>query len=203
MQRHRDPAGVGIAVDEVQVQLAPLGDVDALAVGLGPGRFTGLRVGVTTAKALALALAVPVVGLSTLEVVAHPWRDDERDVVAVVDARRREVFWARYRPRSGRLEEVVAPTVGSAADLVAALGADEVLCVGDGLERHGAVLAAAPDVECLPAQYWAPSPLALCELADAALAAGAAGPPDALRPWYLRESDAVINWESARPGSPA
>ncbi len=176
--------------------------LDALAVGVGPGRFTGLRVGVTTAKALALALDVPVVGLGTLDVIAHPWRDDERDVVAVVDARRREVFWSRYRPRGGRLEPVVAPTVASPADLVAALGTDEVCCVGDGVDRYRAVLAAAPGVECLPPQYSAPSPLALCELADAACAAGAADAPDALVPVYLRESDAVINWEQARPGGP-
>lgn len=178
-----------------------LADLDALAVGVGPGRFTGLRVGVTTAKAFGLALAVPVVGLDTLGVVAHPWRDDERDVVAVIDARRREVFWARYRPRAGALEPVVAPGVATPADLVAALGTDAVVCVGDGVDRYRRELAAAPGAECLPPQYSAPSPLALCELADAALTAGAGGPPEVLAPVYLRDSDAVINWGSARPGA--
>lgn len=177
-----------------------LSDLDALAVGVGPGRFTGLRVGVTTAKALALALAVPVVGLGTLEVVAHPWRDDDRDVVSVVDARRGEVFWARYRPRAGALGPVVAPGVAAPADLVAALGVDAVICVGDGVDRYRRELAGAPGAECLPSQYSAPSPLALCALADDLLAAGRGGPPESLVPVYLRESDAVINWEQARPG---
>ena len=84
----------------------------------------------------------------------------------------------------------------------AGAGADEVVCVGDGVDRYRRELGAAPGVECLPAQYSAPSPLALCELADVALTAGDGGPPEDLVPVYLRESDAVINWEQARGSAP-
>ncbi|MEI8000391.1 MAG: tRNA (adenosine(37)-N6)-threonylcarbamoyltransferase complex dimerization subunit type 1 TsaB [Actinomycetes bacterium] len=173
--------------------------VDAVAVGVGPGRFTGLRVGVTTAKALALGLGVPAVGLGTLDVIAQPWRDDERDVVVVVDARRKEVYWARYHPGPAGLVCTVAPTVAPPAAVVAALGSDAVLLVGDGLDRYRVEFAALAGGECMPPHYAAPSPLALCELADAAVRSGSVVGPDGLVPVYLRESDAVINWEQARP----
>ena len=88
-------------VDDAGVGLDRLA---AIAVGVGPGRFTGLRVGVTTAKVMAQALRIPVVGIGTLDLVAYPLRHTRRDVVAVVDAKRREVFWARYRPVPGGLE---------------------------------------------------------------------------------------------------
>src|SRR4051794_41673297 len=76
----------------------------AVAVGTGPGLFTGLRVGVTTAKVMAQALRIPVVGVPSLDLVAYPLRHSERAIVAVLDARRPEGFAARSPPgpRGGR-----------------------------------------------------------------------------------------------------
>ena len=95
--RARDPVpldGTGVELD----QLA------AIAVGIGPGLFTGLRVGVTTAKVMAQALRIPVVGVPSLDLVAWPLRHSSRAVVAVLDARRHEVFHASYRPVPGGVQ---------------------------------------------------------------------------------------------------
>ncbi len=104
---------------------AHAGEIDALAVGIGPGSFTGVRVGLATARALAFALGVPVAGVSTLDALAA----GAPGALPVIDARRREVFVLQGEPR------VLAP-----ADLDLAAGA---LCVGNGAVRYRAVLEAA------------------------------------------------------------
>jgi tRNA threonylcarbamoyladenosine biosynthesis protein TsaB len=180
-----------------------LGRLAAIAVGVGPGRFTGLRVGVTTAKVLAQALGIPVVGIDTLDLVAYPLRHARRDLVAVVDARRKEVFWARYRPVPGGLERLTADAVDTPADVVAELEASgrEVLLVGDGAERYRAVFDDLDRVEFAGPEFGAPSALALLRLAAGRLEREEFVAPHELVPLYLRESDAAINWEEAQLGA--
>ncbi|MEA2686318.1 MAG: tRNA threonylcarbamoyladenosine biosynthesis protein TsaB, partial [Actinomycetota bacterium] len=78
-----------------------LSEISAVAVDIGPGLFSGLRVGVATAKAMALALRVPTVGVSSLDLLAFPVRYSSRLIVTVIDARRGEVFYAFYRQVPG------------------------------------------------------------------------------------------------------
>src|SRR3954454_5998096 len=109
----------------------------AIAVGTGPGLFTGLRGGVTTAKVMAQALRIPVVGVPSLDLVAYPLRHSERTVVAVLDARRREVFAARYQPVPGGVQRVSDYAVHTPAELVAHPG-------GVGAELAAGVAGLAP-----------------------------------------------------------
>src|SRR5664279_3194427 len=88
---------------EVGVDLHQLAFV---AVGLGPGLFTGLRVGVTTARMMAQVLRIPMVGVPTPDLIAYPLRHTNRTVVSVVDARRNEVFFACYRPVPGGVQRI-------------------------------------------------------------------------------------------------
>ncbi len=172
-------------------------DLDAVACGIGPGLFTGLRVGVTTARTLAQVLGIPAVGVPSLDLVAAPWRDEHQEVVALIDARRREVFAARYARGHDPSTPIDGYTVGPPAEVVGDLGARGIptRVVGDGAVVYAEMFAGLPDVELVGARAVAPSVVALVALATAAFARGEQLEPDALRPRYLRRSDAEIAWE--------
>jgi tRNA threonylcarbamoyladenosine biosynthesis protein TsaB len=185
--------GAGVALDRLA----------AIAVGIGPGRFTGLRVGVTTAKVMAHALGIPVVGIGSLDLIAYPLHHTRREIVAVIDARRKEVFWARYRPVHGGLARATDDAVDSPRDVAAELeaGGSDVLLAGDGAERYRDQFATVDHVEFAGPSHAAPSALALLELAHGRLEREEFVAPHELMPRYLRESDAAINWETARSAS--
>ncbi len=180
-RRHGELLAGQVADVLVASGLAPR-DLTAIAVGVGPGPFTGLRVGVVTALTLGLALGVPVHGVCSLDALA--WRTDVDGPFAVAtDARRREVYWARYSSPSVRLGEAA---VGKPADVAAALGGLTV--VGPGAELYADILSRGR-----PVQRGRPVPPlsagALAEVAVAALTAGTGLLP--ARPLYLRRPDAV------------
>lgn len=180
-----------------------LDELAAIAVDIGPGLFTGLRVGVTTAKVMAQALRIPVVGVPSLDLVAHPVRHSSRLVVAALDARRREVFHASYRTVPGGLERVTEYAVAPPAALVAELeaGGEEVLLVGDGIAAHAGVFAGLERAEIAGPEFLAPSVAALVALATSRVEREEFEEPWDVRPLYLRESDADLNW--ATSGRPA
>jgi tRNA threonylcarbamoyladenosine biosynthesis protein TsaB len=164
-------------------------DLTGIAVGVGPGPYTGLRVGVMTARVLGAVLGIPVHGLCSLDVIAADVRGGGEFLVAT-DARRREVYWARYDP-SGR--RVAGPAVGPAASIP---GAAALPVAGAGgllyQEAFAAVTGPAyPDARTLSA-------IVAARLGAAAAAPGAR-PPQARAAWppllapeplYLRRPDA-------------
>lgn len=146
-------------------------DLAAVVVGCGPGPFTGLRVGLATAAAYADALNIPVYGVCTLDAIAAATGEAD-EVLVVTDARRREVYWARYRAG----ERVAGPQV----------------CAPDAVESGSAqIVAGTPgftDRYQLPVSATTvPSPAALL-----AAAVPFPVPPEPLTPLYLRRPDAVL-----------
>ncbi|MFE4548978.1 tRNA (adenosine(37)-N6)-threonylcarbamoyltransferase complex dimerization subunit type 1 TsaB [Streptomyces sp. NPDC056785] len=164
------------AVDRVLTEAGlRLDAVTGVVVGVGPGPYTGLRVGLMTADTFGLALGVPVHGLCTLDGLAYATDLDGPFVVAT-DARRKEVYWARYADSRTRVSE---PAVDRPADLVL-----------DGLPAVGAGALLYPDT--FP-DVRAPehvSAAALASLAAERLAAGEELEPP--RPLYLRRPDAQV-----------
>ncbi len=167
--------------------------LDAVVVGVGPGPFTGLRVGMATAAAFGDAIGVPVHGVCSLDGLAARARAAgvDGDVVVVTDARRREAYHARYHDDGVRTS---GPIVGPAADIAL----DGARPVGDparlaeipggvGSEGSGADGSGSgvPDAEALTS----PDPAGLVSVAAADLLAGT--PPAPLEPLYLRRPDAV------------
>ena len=174
-----------------------LDDLACIAVGIGPGLYTGLRVGVTTARTLAQVLDVPVVGIPSLDLVAYPRRAADRRVVALVDARRKEVFAARYRAVPGGMERDGEYTVEAPAALAAELASagEPSLVVGDGALEYADVFAGIDHVELGGPDAAAPSVAALVELATVRFERGETSRAEEIAPLYLRRSDAEIAWD--------
>lgn len=158
-------------------------DLTAIAVGTGPGPYTGLRAGLMTARVLASALAIRLDGICTLDVIADAARPEaatwssarasDGDFVVATDARRRELYWARYSPAG---ERICGPHVSTAGDLPAGLP----------VAGEGALIF--PDLAGRVIEPRYPAAVTLAGLAARRLAAGAAPLP--ADPLYLRRPDA-------------
>lgn len=174
-----------------------LDDIGAVAVDVGPGLFTGLRVGVATAKAMAHALRVPMVGVTSLDLLAFPVRWSSRLVVAAVDARRGELFYAFYRQVPGGIQRLGDPQIGSADDLASELLAtgEECLLVGDGARRYADEFEEVSRVEIAENGLAYPSASSLVQLAHARALREDFVNPWELQPVYLRQADAEIGWQ--------
>src|SRR5260221_2989495 len=174
-----------------------LTQVSAVAVGIGPGMFTGLRVGVTTAKVLGQSLRVPVIPIPSLDLLAYPLRYSRRLVVATIDARRHELYWAIYRHVPGGVQRVSEYELGTPDDLVAELearGEDALVC-GDGSLRFAdAFTSLGRRVELAGPAHASPSLTALADLASARYEREEFCAPSEVLPMYLRRSDAELAW---------
>lgn len=170
----------------------PLAKVGAVAVDVGPGLFTGLRVGFTTAITLATSLEVPMIGLTSLDLLAHAAHLTDRLVVAAVDARRGEVFSALYQPVPGGVQQVTAPAVVRPEELASELQArnEECLLVGDGAARYRDVFAEVDHARLGGPELAHPSAAVLAALAHPRAVREEFVAPRELRPLYLREPDA-------------
>lgn len=179
-----------------------LSEISCVAVDNGPGLFTGLRVGVASGKAIAQALRIPMITVSSLDLLAFPLRYTDRRIAAVIDARRAEVFWAFYRQVPGGVQRVSEPTVGSPDELAAELVADpcDTLLCGDGAVRYAEQLSAYPNVEIAGGDNAYPSARSLVQLAHARALREDWIRPQEVELLYLRKPDAEINW-SMREGA--
>ena len=157
-------------------------DLDAVVVGCGPGPFTGLRVGMATAAAYGDALGLPVHGVGTLDALSVSGGICEGPMLVVTDARRREVYTARY----DGFERVGGPDVSSPDVVAERLAADPVRTV-IGPARFGEELAAPIGARVI--DVTAPAAAGLVAMAIPALESGER--PGPLEPLYLRRPDAV------------
>jgi tRNA threonylcarbamoyladenosine biosynthesis protein TsaB len=157
------------------------GQLDAIAVGVGPGTFTGLRIGVTSARALAHGTDLPLHPVSSLAALAEGIEADLR--LPLIDAKRGELFGALFRDG----EELWPPFAATPEEVAGRVGEGSLtaMAVGDGSLRFREVLEAA-GIEIGPAGAHAVRALHVCRLASRV----PASPPETVFPHYLREPDA-------------
>ncbi|MFZ3062272.1 MAG: tRNA (adenosine(37)-N6)-threonylcarbamoyltransferase complex dimerization subunit type 1 TsaB [Actinomycetota bacterium] len=181
-------------------------DLDGIAVGLGPGLFTSLRIGVTTARTLAQVLKIPIVGVSSLDTLAYSLAHSSALICAVIDAKRREVFSALYEGIEGEIRQVGPEKVVSPEDLIQELSRleREVILIGDGawLYRDLFLGKLTGKTEVAPAFFGYPRASNLISLSSpkflAEPATSRAEDVYKLVPTYIRRSDAEIAYERKR-----
>ena len=177
--------------------------ISLIAVGTGPGTFTGIRIGIATARALACAREIPLAGVSTLRALAAGAVgavDGEERALAVLDARRREVFAGGWDPRAvdqAGVEPLLTPRALSPAALAEAItgSGERWLAVGDGVLAYRAQIEAAGAR--VPAEESPLHRVSAAEICRLALTTPV-GSADDVRPDYLREPDAELRRAEVR-----
>lgn len=189
---------IRFCLDEAGLGYRNLG---GLAVSLGPGLFSGMRVGVATGKALAQTLSVPIVGLASLDLVAYEVRHTSKTICAVLDARRNEVFYAFYRPSPGGIQRMTDYRIEQPGRLAIGIASrpEEVLLVGNGALLYKDLFeSAGPVVEVAGMNQAFPNAASLVELALPRLYREDFDSLYELRPLYLRKSAKRIEWDRIR-----
>ncbi|MCP4749172.1 MAG: tRNA (adenosine(37)-N6)-threonylcarbamoyltransferase complex dimerization subunit type 1 TsaB [Desulfobacteraceae bacterium] len=170
-------------------------DIDAFAVNRGPGSFTGLRIGISTVKGLAMAAGKPIAGVSSLAILAHQaYAAGDSLICPMLDARRQEVYWALYRYNGKGLMQLIPEQVGSVTEV---LNNIDKLCIfiGDGAQHYRPLI----QQTLKDKARWAPDnqhTLKSSMLARLAYYKLRDGQEDDLRtfgPAYIRKSDAEMN----------
>jgi len=175
-----------------------LREIGVIAVDVGPGLFTGLRVGLASAMALSLGLGVPMIGVSSLDLGAFAVQHTTKTIVPCYDARRGEVFHATYKSVPGGVQRISEPSFCAPEDLASQLIAldEETLLVGDGALRYSDVFHAIQHVDIGGAGLAHPSARSLVELAHPKALREEFVGANEIKPMYLRMPDAEINWKS-------
>jgi tRNA threonylcarbamoyladenosine biosynthesis protein TsaB len=175
-------------------------EVGLVAVSVGPGSYTGLRVGVVCAKTFAYALACPLTAVDTLQAIAVNSPAGIERIEVVADAQRGDLFSGRYqRSEPGNWERIGDVQVLSAEEWASRLAAGDTVS-GPGLEKYGDL--ALGKCRALPVDFWVPTASNIARLGIRLLAIGETADPGNVEPLYLRRSSAEVQWERLHPAQP-
>ena len=199
---------IELLLDQAQVDTS---DLTGIVVAIGPGSFTGLRIGMGTAKAMAYALQIPLYGVMTMDGMAYNVPYTDRLISVLIDAQKKNVYEARYRWKENQLVRIQDPMVKAAADLVQELEdhGQATLFLGDGIKRVQKLVAdRTSSLEGIPLFTIAPPTVAIPRAGAMLLAArdlnGGLRPSDPMTmiPYYIRRSEAEVMWEDKHKDDP-
>ena len=176
--------------------------LDGIAVSIGPGSFTGLRIGLAAAKAMAYALAKPLVGVSTLAALAAHFPVPGVRIVAMLDAQKGNAYYEPFVWEQGALVSRQTAAVAPLADIIAACSQSTmpVVLTGDIVAKRVRDKMTLPaHVQVAPAQQLMPRAANVAMLGLARLERGEADNVMALEPCYIRRSEAEVLWEKRHP----
>jgi tRNA threonylcarbamoyladenosine biosynthesis protein TsaB len=173
-----------------------LADIDAFAVSIGPGSFTGLRIGVSTVKGLAFTTGKPVAAVPSLRALAWNIPEASHPICPLFDARKNEVYAAIFRHVGGELVTVMPERVMTLRELADEMSGPMVF-TGEGalLFRDRIRMLFEDRALFAPLSAMAPSAASVAEIGLGMLGSGGATGPDGLVPLYIRRPEAEIAWE--------
>ena len=177
-------------------------DLDGIAVSIGPGSFTGLRIGLATAKAMAYVLKKPIVGVSTLAALACHFPVPGVRIVSLLDAQKGNAYRESFEWVDGRLVVREPISVEKTVDVVTACGEVDgpVVLTGDVIaKRIRGKIELPENVKIAPAHLLMPRAANVAMLGLQKLAAGEADNVMDMEPCYIRRSEAEVLWEKRHP----
>lgn len=179
-------------------------DLQGIVVAIGPGSFTGLRIGMGTAKAMSYALRIPLYGIMTMDGLAQNLQGTNRLVSVLIDAQKKHVYEARYRWNGQVMECIQEPQVKVATDILEELRKEEAPTVflGDGIKRIQKEINIQNPIVDGQNLFILASPMQVIPRAGSLLwaarekiAKGQAEDPMTMVPYYIRRSEAEVLWE--------
>ncbi len=188
------------AIDEtLRAASLTIREIDGIAVSVGPGSFTGLRIGVTTAKSLAYSIRKPIVAVSSLDALASQFLYCNRLICPILDARKKEVYAACYRNSGADVYRVSEYAVIAPTNLVKGIQ-EPTLFLGDGVMPYRRQIEDVLGETAIfaDAAHLLPHGSLVAKLGCDRLLTGQQDDCLPLTPFYLRQSDAEIHWERAQ-----
>jgi len=174
-----------------------IADIDAFAVSIGPGSFTGLRIGLSTAKGLSYATRKPIIPVPTLDAFAKRIPLSTYNICPMLDARKGEVYAGLYRWHGDVLRKVIAEMAIAPGDLLDMVEGTTVF-MGDGARLYKGLIRErmGDDAIFAPPHLMSPSASTVGEIAVEMSGRGEVADPVTITPFYIRRSEAEVRWKA-------
>jgi tRNA threonylcarbamoyladenosine biosynthesis protein TsaB len=171
-------------------------DIDVFALSIGPGSFTGLRIGLSTVKGFAFSTGKPIVAVPTLDALARTIPFSRHLVCPMLDARKNEVYAGLYRWEDQLYTKIMPECAIKPADLIKEIK-ERVIFLGEGARVYKDLIVETLKTKAVfaPPSNMSPSAASVAEIAIQDIRNGKTADPVSLAPFYIRKSEAEVNWK--------